>query len=94
MKTKLQTLLTALLLFVGAANSQCLMTSQYGSATAPAAGSVNFSTCSFFGEYSPLFSAAPIRVPLQMGALLRLRKVRQQVPLLPLAQPHLLGQQL
>ena len=58
MKTKLQTLLTALLLFVGAANSQCLMTSQYGSATAPAAGSVNFSTCSFFGEYSPLFSAA------------------------------------
>lgn len=58
MKTKIQSLLTAMLLLVGAANSQCLMTSQYGSATAPATGSVNFSTCSYFGEYSPLFSAA------------------------------------
>jgi hypothetical protein len=58
MKTKIQSLLTAILLLVGAANSQCLMTSQYGSATAPATGSVNFSTCSYFGEYSPLFSAA------------------------------------
>jgi hypothetical protein len=53
MKTKIQSLLTAILLLVGAVNSQCLMTSQYGSVTAPTtAGVVNISTCSFFGEYS------------------------------------------
>jgi hypothetical protein len=62
MKTKIQSLLTAMLLLVGAANSQCLMTSQYGSATAPTAvapGPVNFSTCNYFGEYAPLNFAEP-----------------------------------
>lgn len=58
MKTKIQSFLATLLLFVGAANAQCIMTNQYGSATAPTSGSVNFSFCSFFGEYSPLNSAA------------------------------------
>ena len=54
MKTKIQSLIAALLLLVGAANSQCLMTSAYGTATAPTSGSVNISTCSFFGEYSTI----------------------------------------
>ena len=58
MKTKIQSFFAALFLLIGAANAQCIMTSQYGSATAPTSGSVNFSTCSFFGEYSPLNSAA------------------------------------
>ena len=54
MKTKIQSLIAALLLLVGAANSQCLMTSAYGTATAPTSGSINISTCSFFGEYSTI----------------------------------------
>ncbi|MEY4791263.1 MAG: hypothetical protein RIT34_70 [Bacteroidota bacterium] len=58
MKTKIQSFLAALFLLAGVVNAQCVMTSQYGSATAPTTGSVNFSTCSFFGEYSPLNSAA------------------------------------
>jgi len=58
MKTKIQSFLAALFLLAGVVNAQCVMTSQYGSATAPTSGSVNFSTCSFFGEYSPLNSAA------------------------------------
>jgi hypothetical protein len=58
MKTKIQSFLAALFLLVGAANAQCIMTSQFGSATAPTSGSVDFSTCSYFGEYSPLNSAA------------------------------------
>ncbi|MEY5000709.1 MAG: hypothetical protein RLZZ211_745 [Bacteroidota bacterium] len=41
----------------GATNGlQCSNTSAYGSATAPTAGSVNFSTCSYGGEYSTLSS--------------------------------------
>lgn len=56
MKTKIQSLLAALLLLIGAANSQCLMTSPYGTATAPTSGSINISTCSFFGEYSTINS--------------------------------------
>ena len=55
MKMKIQSLLTALLLLVGAANSQCVMTSAYGTATAPTtAGAINISTCSFWGEYSTI----------------------------------------
>lgn len=55
MKTKIQSLLTALLLLVGAVNSQCLMTSAFGTATAPTtAGAINISTCSFYGEYSTI----------------------------------------
>ena len=55
MKTKIQSLLTALLLLVGAANSQCLMPNPYGTATAPTtAGAINISTCSFYGEYSTI----------------------------------------
>lgn len=55
MKTKIQSLLTAVLLLVGAANSQCVMTSPYGTATAPTtAGVVTISTCSFWGEYSTI----------------------------------------
>lgn len=55
MKTKIQSLLTALLLLVGAANSQCLMPNPYGTATAPSvAGAINISTCSFYGEYSTI----------------------------------------
>ena len=55
MKTKIQSLFTALLLLVGAVNSQCLMTSAYGTATAPtSAGAINISTCSFYGEYSTI----------------------------------------
>lgn len=58
MKTKIQSFLAALFLLAGAVNAQCVMTSQYGSATAPTSGSTNFSTCSYFGEFSPLNSAA------------------------------------
>ena len=55
MKTKIQSLLTALLLLVGAANAQCLMPNPYGIATAPSvAGAINISTCSFYGEYSTI----------------------------------------
>ncbi len=55
MKTKIQSLFTALLLLVGAVNSQCLMPSPYGTATAPTvAGAINISTCSFYGEYSTI----------------------------------------
>ena len=55
MKTKIQSLITALLLLVGAANSQCLMTSAYGTATAPTtAGAVTMTTCSFYGEYTTI----------------------------------------
>jgi hypothetical protein len=55
MKTKIQSLLTALLLLVGAVNSQCLMTSAFGTTTAPTtAGAINISTCSFYGEYSTI----------------------------------------
>jgi hypothetical protein len=55
MKTKIQSLLTAFLLLVGAANSQCLMPNPYGTATAPTtAGAINISTCSFYGEYSTI----------------------------------------
>ena len=55
MKTKIQSLLTALLLLVGAANSQCLMPNPFGTATAPTtAGAINISTCSFYGEYSTI----------------------------------------
>ena len=57
MKTKIQSLFTALLLLVGAVNSQCLMPNPYGTATAPtAAGAINISTCSFYGEYSTINS--------------------------------------
>ena len=57
MKTNIQSLLTALLLLVGAANSQCLMTSPYGTATAPiVSGAINISTCSYWGEYSTINS--------------------------------------
>ena len=58
MKTKIQSFAAALFLMVGLVNAQCVMTSQYGSATAPTSGSVNFSTCNYFGEYAPLNSAA------------------------------------
>gem|GEM_PF-3878628 len=38
-------------------SAQCLSTSGYGSAFAPSSGSVDFTTCNYYGEYSTLNSA-------------------------------------
>jgi GEVED domain/Secretion system C-terminal sorting domain len=47
----------------GATNSaQCQFTALYGAATAPTTGTVNFSTCSWGGEYAPLNGAQAMTV--------------------------------
>lgn len=57
MKTKIQSLLSALLILIGAANSQCIMSNDYGDVIAPTtAGVVTISSCSYYGEYSTINS--------------------------------------